>query len=96
MINYYITEEAEIDLNEIYIYTQSNFNHKQATIYLKKIESTLERLSKNPKLGIEKSEIRKGLFGITESEHLILYRMLSNEIRIIRVIHGSKDIPKEV
>ncbi|MFD1615673.1 type II toxin-antitoxin system RelE/ParE family toxin [Gelatiniphilus marinus] len=36
-----------------------------------------------------------GLYSITEQGHVIFYRILKNHIRIVRVLHGSKDMPKQ-
>ncbi|RMZ50540.1 type II toxin-antitoxin system RelE/ParE family toxin [Flavobacteriaceae bacterium PRS1] len=31
---------------------------------------------------------------IYEQEHIIFYRLLKDNIRIVRVLHGSKDMPR--
>ena len=32
-------------------------------------------------------------FGIEQSSHVIFYRVLKDRIRIVRVLHGSRDLP---
>ncbi len=49
----------------------------------------------NPKSLNEFNEIKIGLYSITEQEHVIFYRILKDYIRIVKVLHGSKDIPKQ-
>ena len=47
----------------------------------------------NPKSGRERFEIRMGLRSIVQNSHVIFYRILKDRIRIVRILHGSRDLP---
>ena len=47
-----------------------------------------------PELGRKRNEIRSELRSLVCEQHIIFYRVMNDNIRIIRVLHGSRDIPK--
>lgn len=55
------------------------------------METTLERLLDNPLSGRERNDIRADLFAIPYISHIIFYRVLNDEIRLVRILHASRD-----
>jgi len=47
-----------------------------------------------PELGRKRNEIRSELRSLVYEKHIIFYRVMNDNIRIIRLLHGSRDIPK--
>jgi len=95
-IKHYVSSEAtDLDIDAIFDYTERKHSFNQAIKYLLSLKSVFESLVINPRIGRELNEIKLGLYSITEQEHVIFYRILKNHIRIVRVLHGSKDIPKQ-
>ncbi|WP_439132246.1 type II toxin-antitoxin system RelE/ParE family toxin [Polaribacter sp.] len=90
--SYELSIEADFDLEEIFDYTEKKHSYEQAIKYLTELDYVFNQLVFNPEIGRKRDEIKQGLYSITEQEHLIFYRILLNRIRIIRVLHGSKDI----
>jgi len=93
--HYVLSEAADIDIDAIFDYTEREHSFNQAIKYLLSLEIVFENLVKNPKIGRTRNDIKIGLYSITEQEHVIFYRILKNHVRIVRVLHGSKDIPKQ-
>lgn len=94
-LDYYeLSEEADFDLNEIFDYTENEYGFNQAVHYLTKLDTVFKSLVNNPLIGRTRNEIKHGLFSIAEQEHIIFYRIQNDYIRIVRVLHGKKDIPK--
>lgn len=93
---YSLTLIAEDDISKIYDYTLSEFGKKQAVKYLTGMEKVFLNLVEQPELGRKRNEIRSGLRSLVYEKHVIFYRILKNEIRIIRVLHGSHDVSKFV
>lgn len=91
---YLLSTEAEADLSDIFDYTEREFGGAQASGYLLELEAVFNQLVVNPKLGRERSEIRTHLRSILHSSHVIFYRVLTDHIRIIRVLHTSRDIAR--
>lgn len=91
---YILSEIADKDLEDIFDYTLDEFGFDQAERYLLELEKTFQNLLLNPQLGKKRDEIKKGLYSLPKDNHIIFYRILHNHIKIIRVLHGSQDIPK--
>ncbi len=92
-INYYeLSDFADKDLDEIFDYTEKEYGFNQAEKYLNELEIVFISLVANPYIGRARNEIKKDLFSITEQKHTIFYRIIDDYIRIVRVLHGSKDV----
>ncbi|OQD43415.1 type II toxin-antitoxin system RelE/ParE family toxin [Flavobacterium sp. ASW18X] len=89
-----LTKDADSDLDEIFDYSEAEFGFNKAVKYLSDFENLFEQLVKNPNLGRERNEIKKGIYSIIENEHIVFYEIHENHILIARVLHGRKDIPK--
>lgn len=90
---YVLSEIADSDLEDIFDYTVREFGFKQAENYLREIEEVFNFLFTNPSLGRTRSEIKEYLFSFPKDNHVVFYRVLENHIRIVRVLHGSRDLP---
>ena len=89
---YELSPEADQDLEEIFEYTEREFGFDQAIEYLSGFDGLLGKLVNNPELGKERKEIREGLRSILKEKDVIFYRILKNRIRIVRILHGSRDL----
>ncbi len=91
---YKLSVDADTDLEEIFDYTESYHSFNQAVKYLTNLETVFQSLIVNPHIGRARNKIKQDLYSISEQEHIIFYRIPGNYIRIVRVLHGSKDMPK--
>ena len=91
---YILSEIADKDLEDIFDYTFDEFGYDQAEKYLLEIEEIFQNLIINPQIGKKRDEIKQGLYSFPKDNHIIFYRILDNHIRIVRVLHGSRDISK--
>ena len=91
---YILSEIADKDLEDIFDYTFDEFGFDQAEKDLLEIEEIFQNLIINPQIGKKRDEIKQGLYSFPKDNHIIFYRILDNHIRIVRVLHGSRDIPK--
>jgi len=94
LIGYELSEEADFDIEEIFDYTERQHGFNQAVKYLSDLDTVFESLIIDPKIGRKRNEIRTELYSILEQEHSIFYRILNDHIRTVRVLHGSKDVPR--
>jgi toxin ParE1/3/4 len=94
LLGYNLSKEADLDLEDIFDYTDNAHSFNQAVSYLSDLDSVFESLVIHPEIGRQRDEIKTGLYSISEQEHVVFYRILENHIRIVRVLHGSKDIPR--
>ena len=60
---------------------------------IRQISGAFDILAKNPELGIRQDEIRLGLRCKPVRRHyLIFYEVAGNALRILRVVHGAREL----
>ncbi len=92
--HYQLSNEADLDIEEIFDYTEAEFGTNQAIFYVSRLEEVFEMLIVNPALGKARDEILPGLRSLPKPSHVVFYRVLPDCIRIVRVLHGSRDISR--
>ena len=91
---YVLSQEADQDLDDIFDFTEEKYGFDQAIEYLSGLKETFKMIVKNSEIGKRREEIKVGLRGFVKSSHIIFYRIDGTFIRIVRVLHGSRDLPK--
>jgi toxin ParE1/3/4 len=91
---YKISNEAAIDLENIWLYTFETWSEEQANRYLDLIFDEIEYLTLKPQSGTDYTTIRKGYFRSRVKSHLIFYKIniSKNELEIIKILHQQMDI----
>ncbi len=92
--HYLLSAQAEADLGTIFDYTEKEFGKAQASRYLMALDAIFNDLIINPKSGRERREIRANLRSIIHSSHIIFYRVCTDHIRIVRVLHAGRDLSR--
>ncbi len=94
MMMYKISNEAQRDLENIWLYTFENWSTEQADRYYNLILDEIEYLSKNPQIGKDYSHVRKDYLRSRVKSHFIFYKINQKEnlIEIIRILHQQMDI----
>lgn len=90
-----VSKEARDNLSAIAFYTFLNFGERQMYIYNEQFEFDFKRIARNPNVGKKRPEIGGEIFSIVSGSHVIFYKVKINVLYIIKVVHGSRDIPKE-
>ncbi|MDD3040668.1 type II toxin-antitoxin system RelE/ParE family toxin [Bacteroides sp.] len=86
-----LSQAADADLEDIFDFTLEKFGLDQAVSYVSGFDNTFEIISRNPEIGRERKEIREELHSLAKDKHVIFYRILSDHIRIVRILHRSMD-----
>lgn len=91
---YKVSKEAQIDIENIWLYTFDRWSIEQADRYFNLILDEIEYLAQNPNAGKDYSHIRKGYYRAKVKSHFIFYRidLKENQIEIIRILHQQMDI----
>jgi plasmid stabilization system protein ParE len=92
MKRFVLTPLAEQDLNEIWEYIGSD-SVETANRVLGKIEAAIYKLTENPGLGHLREDLadRRHQFYLVYS-YLIIYRLGTDPLQIIRVLHAARDV----
>ena len=93
---YSLSKKADKDFEGIYRYTYKEFGEQQADKYTDSLEACFLLLCDNPTIGRNVDIISKGLYQHEHQEHTIFYRIRKNEIFIVRLLHNSMDISKQL
>ena len=91
---YQLSSEADQDISDIFDYTEAEFGLDQAVSYVGALDECFIQLVENPELGRERDEICESLRSITSGSHIVFYRIAKDCIRIVRILHGIRDLPK--
>jgi len=97
-MKYVISQEANLDIVNIWLYTFENWSAKQADRYFNLIMDEIEYLAEHPKSGKEYNHIRKGYFKARIKSHFIFYKinLKNRQIEIIRVLHQRMDLESQL
>ena len=94
-INHYVLSDiAEVDISDIYDYTLEAHGDRQAAAYLTGLDESFRSIVEQPRLGKRRPEIRNGLYSVLYEKHTIFYRLQDDFVRIVRVLHSRRDMPR--
>ena len=94
---YSITDKAENDLDELAYFVAKDNVVVGLNLY-EEAERTFENLVNNPKMGMKYMTINTKLNNIRFfpmkkfSKYFVFYEELNDQIRVIRILHYSRDI----
>ncbi|MEO6232435.1 MAG: type II toxin-antitoxin system RelE/ParE family toxin [Ferruginibacter sp.] len=89
-------EQAIFDLEDIWLYTLHTWSLTQADRYHSMIVKEIDFLAAHPSSGKNQHHIRAGYRSSKIKSHVIFYRILDNELEIIRILHERMDIPNRL
>jgi toxin ParE1/3/4 len=89
-------EQAIFDLEDIWLYTLHTWSLRQADRYHSMILKEIEFLVAHPKSGKDQHNIRAGYRSSKIKSHIIFFRILENELEVIRILHERMDIPNRL
>ena len=89
---YLVSKKADVDLDEIWLYTVETWSLAQADRYYSLIFDEIDHICEHPTSGKSLDHIRKGYRASKVKSHLIFYRLIDETIEIIRILHERMDI----
>lgn len=89
-----LSRAARRDLVEIFEYGEAEFGAAEADAYGDEIEERFDRLVDHPLIGEAKDSWGEGVRQLPCNRHRIIYRVLGDTVRIIRILHHSRDVQK--
>jgi len=67
-------------------------NPRRALSYIGEIETRCLRIKNAPRGGVLRNDIAEGLRSVPFGAYLIFYRLMVEEIRIERILHGARNL----
>lgn len=87
---------AEQDLVNIWLYTWHEWGEQQADFYLDELERAIQLVAEQPKLGRLREEFVPPVRIFNHAHHLLVYHVVPEGIRIIRVLHKNMDVDAQL
>ena len=91
MGNYFLSLDADEDLQDIYIFSEEKWGTKRAEKYTFDLFETFELIGDNPKMGRLRRELGQGIRSFPHSSHVVFFMEWQGETAIVRVLHASRD-----
>lgn len=91
MATFELSQAADRDLTDIYIYSYRTFGPETADAYLASMEDCFRRLAEFPGLGRDIGHMRAGYFRFEHASHTVFFTKTGGGIRIVRVLHERMD-----
>lgn len=91
-----LSREAAHDIDEIARYTEQRWGKAARQRYLGQIKERLKALLENPELGPVREDIRPGTRSLTVGRHIVFYRLASDAVEIIRILHHAMDVQRRI
>ena len=89
MTDYRLSDRADGDLFEIYLYGIEQFGLRQADLYRREMDDCFAMLARHPHIGRSAARIAPGIRRHEHGSHVILYREEDDGILIVAVVHGA-------
>jgi toxin ParE1/3/4 len=87
------TPLAEADLLEIALYIADD-SPERAESFVAELQARASRLAEFPDASSVRDDISPGLRSVVQGRYLLFFRVYAHEIRIVRILHGARDLPK--
>lgn len=87
-----IAAEANADLRAIYAYSVENWGMAKASAYLDNIQARMRAIAELSLTGVAADDVRPGLRRQIAGSHTIWFRIEGDRVKVIRVLHQSREI----
>jgi toxin ParE1/3/4 len=87
-----ITPLAEQDLEAIADYIATD-NPERALSFVRELRTQCQRISLNPHGYRMRPELGEGIRSSAHGHYVIFFESDTNEVLILRILHGARDIP---
>lgn len=87
------THKAVEDLADIWNYTADMWSERQADNYYEMLVASCRKIADNPELfGREYRKLGERIYGFKVNRHIVFYRILSDGIEVVRILHERMDL----
>ena len=85
------TRRGEVDLRQIWVHVAEN-NFSAADRLIDRLEKAIALLAENPRMGEAIGSAVQGVRQFSVGSYVVFFRPLPDGIRLIRVLHASRNI----
>ncbi|HSI34229.1 MAG: type II toxin-antitoxin system RelE/ParE family toxin [Phycisphaerae bacterium] len=92
MGHYEVSPNARLDLGDIYSYIERVNSTAVAERMIRRIAKAFLLLADYPGGGRDRPDLGPGYRSLPERPYVIVYKPVDGGVRILRVVHGSRDL----
>ena len=96
MTRYVLTPLAQADVDEIWDYTEERWGAAQARRYVRELQRAIETVARAPQRGRACDDVRHGYRRFSAGMHVIFFRILDEQVEIVRVLHQRMDFDQHL
>jgi toxin ParE1/3/4 len=96
MIRYILSPRAQADLDEIWDYTAETWGIDQAERYIRLLQHGIEAVAADPRRGSSCDDIRAGCRKYLVGSHILFYRITSEAIDVVRILHSRTELKRHL
>ena len=82
---------SKADLKGIFQFGLSRWGRTNSVNYLDRLEEHAWLLTEQPFVGVERKDLQTSLRSLPAESHILFYRVVSNRIEILRILHKKQD-----
>ncbi len=86
-----LSNDAERDIIDIYLYSLEQFGETQADAYIDALYQRFAQIAAAPTLGRDFGDIHDGVWRLNQQSHAIYYKQDTQGLFVLRVLHQSMD-----
>ena len=90
------TKAAVSDLQSIRNYTLEKWGPEQEQKYLDSLWTKFEEILSNPQRWRSREDLFPGCQIAAEGRHVILFRVKSNTLQLVRILHSAMDFKRHI
>ena len=94
MLTLEITDQAEADIEEVYLYIAVESYQSYAENFASQVFKTFDLLCHNPQMGTERTRSGEGVRFYPMDKVNIFYRVVNKRLQILRVHHSAMNSNK--
>ena len=91
-----IAPAGKADLKGVYQYGLRQWGQTQSDSYLENLKDHFWSLTEQPLMGVERSELLPGIRNLPIESHALFYRVTTDTVEIIRLLHGRQDLQRQL
>jgi toxin ParE1/3/4 len=96
MTSLVVSPRARGDLDDIWDYGVERWGIDQAERYLREMWHDRERAAKDPRRGQPCDDIRASYFRLKVGFRVAFYRLTTEGIDVVRILHGRRDFERHL
>ena len=91
-----LSPKAKSDLSDVWDYTFSQWGATQTEKYVRELYSVMEAQVLDLSTSVDISDVRKGYRKARSGSHVVFFKVIKDEIDVVRILHQRMDFNRHL